>query len=123
RFMLAKEAHLMFVGETGIGRVVKRTLEVMKEIGTADPVAIRRQGAVDLPLLQRHLNFWFSSSLDLFGSEVSSNAASTFANGIKGRPDETTQYQDHVCTEATYDLELPNGAGGVTKDTGGLRTA
>ena len=33
RFMLTEEAHHMFVGETGIGRVVKRTLEVMKEIG------------------------------------------------------------------------------------------
>ena len=50
----------MFVGETGIGRVVKRTLEVMKELGTDDPEAIRRHGAVDLPLLQRYLNFWFS---------------------------------------------------------------
>ena len=112
----------MFVGETGIGRVVKRTLEVMKEIGTDDPQAVRRQGAVDLPLLQRYLNFWFSSSLDLFGSEVSSNAASTFANGIKGRPDETTQYQDHVCTEAQFDLELPDG-GATKKETVNLRNA
>jgi len=123
RFMLTEEAHHMFVGETGIGRVVKRTLEVMKEAGTDDPVAIRRHGAVDLPLLQRYLNFWFSSSLDLFGSEVSSNAASTFANGIKGRPDETTQYQDHVCADATRDLELPDGQGGVKKETVGLRNA
>jgi benzoyl-CoA 2,3-dioxygenase component B len=103
--------------------VVKRTLEVMKEIGSDDPGAIRRQGAVDLPLLQRYLNFWFSSSLDLFGSEVSSNAASTFANGIKGRPDETTQYQDHVCAEATRDLDLPDGSGAVKKETVNLRNA
>jgi benzoyl-CoA 2,3-dioxygenase component B len=113
----------MFVGETGIGRIVKRTLEVMKEIGSDDPQAIRRQGAVDLPLLQRYLNFWFSSSLDLFGSEVSSNAASTFANGIKGRPDETTQYQDHVCADATCELQLPDGAGGLKKEIVGLRNA
>jgi benzoyl-CoA 2,3-dioxygenase component B len=113
----------MFVGETGIGRVVKRTLEVMKEIGGDDPEAIRRAGAVDLPLLQRYLNFWFSSSLDLFGSEVSSNAASTFANGIKGRPDETTQYQDHVCTEASFELETPDGKGGLAKETVGMRNA
>jgi len=103
--------------------VVKRTLEVMKEIGSDDPVAIRRQGAVDLPLLQRYLNFWFSSSLDLFGSEVSSNAASTFANGIKGRPDETTQYQDHVCADATFDLDLPDGKGSLKKETVGMRNA
>jgi benzoyl-CoA 2,3-dioxygenase component B len=121
--MLTEEAHHMFVGETGIGRVVKRTLEVMKEIGSEDPQAIRREGAVDLPLLQRYLNFWFSSSLDLFGSEVSSNAASAFANGIKGRPDETTQYQDHVCAEASFELETPDGQGGLRKETVGMRNA
>ena len=123
RFMLTEEAHHMFVGETGLGRVVKRTLEVMNEIGSDDPEAIRRQGAVDLPLLQRYLNFWFSSSLDLFGSEVSSNAASTFANGIKGRPDETTQYQDHVCADATRELDLPDGPGAVKRETVSLRNA
>ena len=123
RFMLTEEAHHMFVGETGIGRIVKRTLEVMKEIGSDDPQAIRRHGAIDLPLLQRYLNFWFSSSLDLFGSEVSSNAASTFANGIKGRPDETTQYQDHVCATATRELQLPDGKGGLKSEVVGLRNA
>jgi benzoyl-CoA 2,3-epoxidase subunit B len=123
RFMLTEEAHHMFVGETGIARVVKRALEVMKELGTDDPQMIRRQGAVDLPLLQRYLNFWFSSSLDLFGSEVSSNAASTFANGIKGRPDETTQYEDHVCADASCELDLPDEKGGLKKETVSLRNA
>jgi len=123
RFMLTEEAHHMFVGETGIGRVVRRTLEVMKELGTDEAQALRGHGVVDLPLLQRYLNFWFSSSLDLFGSEVSSNAASSFANGIKGRPDETTQYQDHMCTDATYDLQTPDGKGGVQTETVSLRNA
>jgi benzoyl-CoA 2,3-dioxygenase component B len=113
RFMLTEEAHHMFVGETGVGRVVKRTLEVMKELGSDDPAAVRAQGAVDLPTIQRYMNFWFSSSLDLFGSEVSSNAASSFANGIKGRPDET-QYQDHICNEASYELETPQGKEAVS---------
>jgi len=113
RFMLTEEAHHMFVGETGVGRVVKRTLEVMKELGTDDPQAIRRHGAVDLPTIQRYMNFWFTSSLDLFGSEVSSNAASSFANGIKGRPDEA-QYQDHICNEASYELETPQGKEAVS---------
>jgi benzoyl-CoA 2,3-dioxygenase component B len=108
RFMLTEEAHHMFVGETGIGRVVKRTLEVMKELGTDDPQAVRAQGAIDLSTIQRYLNFWFTSSLDLYGSEISSNAASYFANGIKGRPDEP-QYQDHVCAESTYSLETAQG--------------
>jgi benzoyl-CoA 2,3-dioxygenase component B len=112
RFMLTEEAHHMFVGETGVGRVVKRALEVMKELGTDDPEAVRRHGAIDLPTIQRYLNFWFTSSLDLFGSEVSSNAASSFANGIKGRPDEG-QYQDHVCREASFDLSTPKGTEAV----------
>jgi benzoyl-CoA 2,3-dioxygenase component B len=55
--------------------------------------------------------------MDLFGSEVSSNAASSFANGVKGRPDEG-QYQDHVCAEATYELATPQGNESV-----GLRNA
>lgn len=98
----------MFVGETGIGRVVKRTLEVMKALGTDDPAAIRKAGAVDLPLLQKYLNFWCSSSLDLFGNEISSNAAASFANGLKGRPDES-QYEDHVLRNATLKLVTPEG--------------
>jgi benzoyl-CoA 2,3-dioxygenase component B len=117
RFMLTEEAHHMFVGETGVGRVVKRSVEVMKALGTDDPQAVRAQGAIDLPTVQRYLNFWFTSSLDLFGSEVSSNAASSFASGIKGRPDET-QYEDHVCRDATYQLETPQGV-----DTVSLRNA
>jgi benzoyl-CoA 2,3-epoxidase subunit B len=111
--MLTEEAHHMFVGETGIGRVVKRTLEVMKELSTDDPAKVRAHGAIDLPTLQRYLNFWFTSSMDLFGSEVSSNAASSFANGIKARPDES-QYQDHVCTEAQFELETPQGKESVS---------
>jgi len=98
----------MFVGETGIGRVVKRTLEVMKELGTDDPVRIRAHGAVDLPLLQKYLNFWCSSSLDLFGSEISSNSAANFASGLKGRPDET-QYDDHVLRDKQLKLLTPDG--------------
>ena len=109
RFMLTEEAHHMFVGETGIGRVVKRTLEVMKELGTDDPAKVRAHGAVDLPLLQKYLNFWCSSSLDLFGSEISSNAAASFANGLKGRPDES-QYEDHVLRDVSLRLDTPEGA-------------
>ncbi|MFM9888911.1 MAG: benzoyl-CoA 2,3-epoxidase subunit BoxB [Burkholderiales bacterium] len=122
RFMLTEEAHHMFVGDTGIARVIRRTLEVMKELKTDDPAAIRRAGAVDLPTMQRYMNFWFTSSLDLFGSEVSSNAATTFANGIKGRPDES-QYEDHNCSNAQFEMEVPDGKGGVKKESSALRNA
>jgi benzoyl-CoA 2,3-dioxygenase component B len=98
----------MFVGETGISRVLKRSLEVMKELGTDDPAKIRAHGAIDLPTLQRYLNFWCSSSLDLFGSEISSNSAANFASGMKGRPDEG-QYEDHVLRNAVFHVALPDG--------------
>ncbi len=110
RFMLTEEAHHMFVGETGLTRVIRRTLEVMQATGSEDPAVIRNAGAMDLGLIQRYLNFWFTSSLDLFGSEVSSNAATSFANGIKGRPDET-QYEDHLAIDLPYTLEVPLGEG------------
>src|SRR6201989_3230249 len=41
RFMLTEEAHHMFVGETGVGRVIKRSLEVMKELDTDDWKRVR----------------------------------------------------------------------------------
>jgi benzoyl-CoA 2,3-dioxygenase component B len=102
----------MFVGETGIGRVVKRTLEVMKELGTDDPARIRAHGAVDLGLVQKYLNFWCSSSLDLFGSEISSNSAANFASGLKGRPDEAS-YDDHVLRDKSFALKTPRGTENV----------
>ena len=104
RFMLTEEAHHMFVGETGISRILERTCQLMKESrGLAEDV--RRQGGIELEMIQRHLNFWFSRSLDLHGSEVSSNAASYFANGLKGRAREET-YEDHRITDAVYELEV-----------------
>ncbi|HUH86196.1 MAG TPA: benzoyl-CoA 2,3-epoxidase subunit BoxB [Stellaceae bacterium] len=121
-FMLTEEAHHMFVGETGIGRVIRRTLEVMKELGTDDPAAIRAKGAIDLPTIQRYLNFWFTSSLDLFGAENSSNAAAYFATGIKGRPDEAN-YPDHLCREGSFALEIPDGKGGVISEGVPMRNA
>ena len=45
RFMLTEEAHHMFVGETGLGRVVQRTCELMREHRTDD---VRKHGAIDL---------------------------------------------------------------------------
>jgi benzoyl-CoA 2,3-dioxygenase component B len=98
----------MFVGETGITRIVKRTLEEMVKLGTDDPETLRKAGVIDLPLLQRYINFWYSSALDLFGSEISSNAANYFANGLKGRPDEGT-FEDHDCADAVEMLETPDG--------------
>jgi benzoyl-CoA 2,3-dioxygenase component B len=108
KFMLTEEAHHMFVGETGIGRIVKRTLDEMQRLKTDDPVTLRAAGVMDLPLVQRYINFWYSSALDLFGAEISSNAANYFANGLKGRPDEET-FEDHDASGTVELLDTPNG--------------
>jgi benzoyl-CoA 2,3-dioxygenase component B len=118
RFMLTEEAHHMFVGETGILRVVQRTADALR----ADPDAdLRALGLVDLELLQRYVNFWYSISLDLFGSEISSNAAAYFASGIKGRAKEE-RYADHVALDAALELEVPR-AGRLELETVPLRNA
>ncbi len=122
RFMLTEEAHHMFVGDTGISRVIKRCLEVMKETGTDDPEAIRKAGAIDLPTIQKYLNFWFSTSIDLFGGDSSSNAASYFASGLKGRPDEA-KFDDHVAAGQSFTLELPDGKGSVRTEEIPMRNA
>jgi benzoyl-CoA 2,3-dioxygenase component B len=122
KFMLTEEAHHMFVGDTGIARVIKRCLEVMKELGSEDPQAVRKAGAIDFPTIQKYLNFWFSSSLDLFGGDSSSNAASYFASGVKGRPDEA-RYEDHIASSQTFTLELPDGHGGVKTEQIHMRNA
>jgi benzoyl-CoA 2,3-dioxygenase component B len=112
--MLTEEAHHMFVGETGVGRIILRTCEAMKEAGIADPYdreRIRALGVIDLPTIQKKLNLHYSLSLDLFGSEVSTNAANSFNAGLKGRYQETKIEDDHRLEQATYPvLKLVDGA-------------
>ncbi|MGE0737396.1 MAG: benzoyl-CoA 2,3-epoxidase subunit BoxB [Alphaproteobacteria bacterium] len=123
RFMLTEEAHHMFVGETGLGRVIKRAVEVMNELKTDDPAKVRAAGAIDLPTVQKYINFWFSSALDLFGADISTNAANYFANGLKGRPDEEG-YDDHILSSGTYSLEEATEDGmGVRKVDVPIRNA
>jgi benzoyl-CoA 2,3-dioxygenase component B len=121
RFMLTEEAHHMFVGETGVLRVVDRTAELMRERGKDHPDDVRRLGAIDLPTIQRYLNLWFSVSLDLFGGEVSSNAAASFASGLKGRANEA-RHQDHRALEGTYPVEQVKG-GRLVREEVPLRNA
>jgi benzoyl-CoA 2,3-dioxygenase component B len=100
------------VGETGILRVVDRTAQTMADRKVDHPDDVRRLGAIDLPTIQKYLNLWYSLSLDLFGGEISSNAASFFAAGLKGRAKEE-QFADHRALDQTYGLEVP-GTGGST---------
>jgi benzoyl-CoA 2,3-dioxygenase component B len=108
RFMLTEEAHHMFVGDTGIQRVVQRTCELMKAHDTDDAA---RHGGVNLDTIQRYLNFHFAVSIDLFGSEFSTNAANYFTAGLKGRYKEEQIDDDHVLADALY--SIPKLAGGV----------
>jgi len=114
RFMLTEEAHHMFVGQSGVGRIIERTCAAMREAGIADPSDIERVralGVVDLPTLQKRMNLHFSLTLDLFGNEVSTNAANAFNAGLKGRYLEDQIDDDHRLVDATYPvLRLRDGA-------------
>lgn len=93
----------MFVGTTGVDRVVARTAELMREHDT-DEVA--PHGGIPLDVIQRYINFHYSVSLDLFGSERSTNAANYFTAGLKGRWQEERRDDDHVLTEDAARVEV-----------------
>ena len=105
RFMLTEEGHHMFVGRTGVERIIQRTCEVMNEHGISDPADIggpREHGVVDLATLQKKINFHISVTLDLFGAEISTNAANSFNAGLKGRFRENRIDDDHQLQDAMY---------------------
>ncbi len=113
RFMLTEEAHHMFVGKSGVARVIERTCQAMKEAGIEDPSdveAVRRLGVIDLPTIQKKVNLHFSLTLDLFGNEISTNAANAFNAGLKGRYREDKLADDHQLLNETYPvLRLKDG--------------
>ncbi|PYM33809.1 MAG: benzoyl-CoA 2,3-epoxidase subunit BoxB [Candidatus Rokuibacteriota bacterium] len=113
RFMLTEEAHHMFVGETGVGRVVQRACELMRQHKADD---VRPHGGIDLRMLQRYLNFHYAVSLDLFGSEISTNAANFYTMGLKGRFEETKKDDDHQLKTATYTVTGLDGDRLVTRE-------
>jgi benzoyl-CoA 2,3-epoxidase subunit B len=117
RFMLTEEAHHMFVGEAGLARVIQRTCEVMRDHRTDD---VRKHGAIDLATIQRYLNFHFSVSIDLFGGEISTNAANFYTAGLKGRFEEGKKADDHVLAGATYPVSQLAGDRIVTRDEAAL---
>ena len=108
KFMLREESHHMFVGESGVGRILQRTCEVMAQHKVDDPARVRGLGVIDLPTMQRYVNFHSSVTLDLFGSDLSSNAATFYTTGLKGRFDEARMPDDHVLKEQTYPVIDPS---------------
>lgn len=102
KFMLTEEAHHMFVGESGISRVLQRTAAAMKEMQTDDVGKLRAAGVIDLPTIQRYVNFHYSVTIDLFGADESSNAATFYSTGLKGRYEEGKRIDDHILKGQTY---------------------
>jgi benzoyl-CoA 2,3-dioxygenase component B len=99
-FMLKEEAYHMSVGGTGLGRIVQRTADLMGEHDTDD---VRPYGGIDLATIQKFLNLYCSISLDLFGSERSTNAAQYYSAGLKGRYREEERRDDHKLVD---DVEM-----------------
>jgi benzoyl-CoA 2,3-dioxygenase component B len=101
-FMLKEEAHHMFVGTTGVDRVVERTAQLMREHDAAEVVAA---GGIPLDIIQKYINFHYTVSLDLFGSETSTNAGNYFTAGLKGRWQEERRTDDHRLTDDSVWLD------------------
>ena len=67
--MLKEESFHLGTGANGLRRVVK-------------------QGVIPCSLIQKYINKWVSTGLDLFGTDDSSSAQWAYVYGIKGRYDE-----------------------------------
>jgi benzoyl-CoA 2,3-dioxygenase component B len=67
--MLQEEFYHLLTGHTGLSRVIKA-------------------GKVPIEIIQKKVNKWFSTALDLFGVDNSSSAYWFYVWGLKGRYDE-----------------------------------
>lgn len=112
-FMLKEEAHHMFVGTTGVQRVVERTAALMREHGAAN---VLEHGGIPLEVIQKYLNFQFSVSMDLFGSEQSTNAGNYYSSGLKGRWQESRRKDDHVLLDDRRTMTTVEGGALVEKE-------
>jgi benzoyl-CoA 2,3-epoxidase subunit B len=119
QFMLTEESFHLFTGETGLERIIQRAAELTKIDPNGDA---RAQGGIDLPTIQKWINYWFSSAVELFGGEISSNAADYFATGLKGRYRETAKYEEHSALGQIYEMVVPR-EGRVGKEEVPLRNA
>jgi benzoyl-CoA 2,3-dioxygenase component B len=80
--MLQEESYHLLTGHTGLTRILKAR-------------------KIPIPLIQKHINKWFSVALDLFGVDNSSSAYWFYVWGLKGRYDE-------AATKATADKDKLN---------------
>ena len=107
----------MFVGQTGVGRILKKTAQMMKE---GDP---RKLGVIPIDMIQRHVNMWYALSLDLFGAKT--RVTRQHFSGRVSR-DETERWQNTTNIQPlgqTYAIARPTASGGIEVDDIPLRRA
>ena len=97
-----REAHYMFVSETGIARIIQRTCDIMKENKIDDPSGVRctrRHRSPNHPALSQ---FPFTASaLDLYGSRRFLHRRELFhQRRLKGRFREIKLADDHILAES-----------------------
>ena len=92
------------------------------EIGTEDPEALRKAGVIDFQTIQKYLNFHYSVTLDLYGAEISTNAANYYTMGLKGRFEETKIDDDHQLKDDTYPVPVRTNGSIGTEDASALTT-
>ncbi len=113
RFMLTEEAHHLFVGESGVERVLRRSAQLERQDPNGD---VRALGGIPVPMVQKWITYWFSYSIDLFGSEISSNAADFFAAGLKGRWNEAKDYAEHTALNQVHTFNVVKDGKLTTQD-------
>ncbi|MED5486699.1 MAG: Phenylacetic acid catabolic protein [Candidatus Thermoplasmatota archaeon] len=83
--MLKEESFHLGTGANGLRRIVK-------------------QGVIPMDFLQKYINKWVSTGLDLFGTDESTSAQWAYVYGVKGRYDEreadTEADRDHLNEES-----------------------
>src|SRR5256885_3156599 len=109
-FMLKEESHHMFVGTTGVDRVVERTAQLIVEHDVDD---IGPYGGIPLTVVQKYLDFHYSVSLDLFGSDTSTNVGNYYTSGLKGRWSEERRHDDHRLTNESIMVEALTDRGEI----------
>ena len=113
----------MFVGETGILRVVERTGELMAETKKDHPDDVRKLGGIDLPTMQRYLNLWYSLSLDLFGGEISLERGELLRVGPQGPREGGAVRGPHARSTGTYAMDVAEGRQASSSEDVPLRNA
>ena len=73
-------------------------------------IRVTDSNVVDLETIQKYINLHFSVSVDLFGQEISTNAATYFNSGLKGRFQESRLGDDHILNESIWPvLQISDG--------------